>query len=95
MEMNKQFDYKGYRYNVKVAFNVKAERHIGGKRWHKVSISGMGARNWGFEKPEVLDENLVEAINDIQKQAEAYIDGSIVDKLTPVQEALLAMGFHK
>ena len=83
MEMNKQFEYKGYRFNIKVSFNVKAERHIGGKRWHRLSVSGMGARNWSFEKPEVLDEDLVGAINDIQKRAEEYIDGSVVDKLTP------------
>ena len=95
MDMNKQIEYKGHKFNIKVEFNVRAERHIGGKKWHKVSINDMGASNWCFVIPEVLDSDLVKSISIAEHQAAAYVDGRSEDLPTPAVQELLALGFKK
>lgn len=33
--MNKQFEYRGFNFNIKVELNTKVEKRIDGERWQK------------------------------------------------------------
>ena len=43
--MNKQFEYRGFNFNIKVELNTKVEKCIGGERWHTVTTNCMDADN--------------------------------------------------
>lgn len=41
-EANQQFEYKGKNFNIKIEKNIRAERHIGGDRYHRLTVNDMG-----------------------------------------------------
>lgn len=90
-DMNKQFEYNGYKFNIKVEFNTKVERRIGGLRWHTVTINDMGHGNY-YEKKEYEDGNLVAGVQMIESRAKYYVDNRT--DTNPLQDQrLLDLGF--
>ena len=91
--MNNQFEYKGYKFNIKVEFDVKVEKCIGGKRWHRVFLNHMGSANWGVQDNEVEDSSLLGRIEGVKKEAEDWVNKRHNTGYTETQKALLEMGF--
>lgn len=97
MEMNKQFFYKGFNFNIKVVTDFKQDRHVGGKRWHLISLNDMGATNYlklrEVESSEAIDVH----VNGMIVDAKLYVDKTL-DKTvgyTATQKKLFEMGFKE
>lgn len=71
--MNKEFEYRGYKFNIKVDLNIKAERRMGGEVWHLITINCMDKDNY-YKKEEVNDKFLEIAVQDAERVAKKYID---------------------
>ncbi len=89
-EVNKIFEYKGYKFNIKVELHTKAERHAGGKVWNKVTISDMGSGNW-YKTAEVITEHIVLQINTLENMAKEYVDKR--DTRSDIEKELEKIGF--
>lgn len=90
-EMNKQFDYKGYHFNMCVKLNTMVERHPNGKRYHTVICNDMGATNY-YHSKEVLDESLVLQIAFEEELAKKFVDDRENGR-TPLDQRLSDLGF--
>jgi hypothetical protein len=89
--MNKQFEYRGYNFNIKVELNTKAERHPNGKKWHTVTVNCMDKDNY-YKKREVEDDWLTMCIESEEIQARRYVNEIIDGKPTP-DKRLSQLGF--
>ena len=89
--MNKEFEYKGYKFNINVEFNTRVEKRIDGERWHRVTINCMDFDNY-YKKEDVKDRFLEIGVQDAERLAKQYIDEKEDDK-NPYYERLSALGF--
>lgn len=89
--MNKQFEYRGYEFNIKVELNTKIEKRIDGDRWHTVTTNCMGYDNY-YVKDEVNDKLIVIYVQDAERIAKKYIDHKIDGEPSP-DERLKELGF--
>jgi len=89
--MNKEFDYRGYKFNIKVELNTRAERRMDGERWHTVTVNCMDFDNY-YKKEEVKDRFLELCVQDAERLAKQYIDEK-EDGKKPDDERLSALGF--
>ena len=89
--MNKQFDYKSYKFNMSVELNARVERGMDGKRLHKIITNELGFGNF-YITSEVEDDGLKEAISHHENKAKLYAD-SRTKKLTALEELLSEWGF--
>lgn len=71
--MDKEFEYKGYKFNIKVELNTKVEKGINGRKWHTVTINCMGYDNY-YKKAEIQDELLRNTVVAMEAQAIEYIN---------------------
>ena len=71
--LNKVFEYRGFKFNIKLELNTKIEKRIDGDRWHTVTTNCMDSNNF-YTKNEVKDENLEQCIKEIQNNAKIYVD---------------------
>ncbi len=96
-EMNKTFKYKGYKFNIKVELSYKAERRIGGKVWHKITINNMGAANWSKSLEAVGVGNydaydlVIEQISNAESLAKDYVNKR--DTRPEIEKELEELGF--
>ena len=89
--MNKQFEYRGFNFNIKVELNTKVEKCIGGECWHTVTTNCMDADNY-YKKEEVNDKFLVMCVQDCERLAKKYVDEKLDGK--PYADARLSeLGF--
>ena len=89
--MNKEFEYRGYKFNIGVEFNTRVEKRIDGERWHTITINCMDFDNY-YKKEDVKDRFLEMGVQDAERLAKQYIDEKEDDK-NPYYERLAALGF--
>ena len=89
--MNKQFEYRGFNFNIKVELNTKVEKRIDGERWHTVTTNCMDVDNY-YKKEEVNDKLLVMYVQDCERLAKKYVDEKLDEKPYP-DARLLELGF--
>jgi hypothetical protein len=101
-KVNKQFEYKGYKFNTSVELNTKAEKHIGGRIWHTVITNCLGGNNYYDKEEIVMEKSLVSDTNQTtlelciirqRYKAEEYIDKLTYTPKTEAEELLEQMGF--
>ena len=90
--MNKEFLYKGHRFNIKVEFNTRAIRGDIGKSlvWDTITINCMDHDNY-YHKTEVLHEDLIRSVIAEEAAAKRFIDKKL-DNSVENQE-LADLGF--
>jgi hypothetical protein len=92
MTMNKEFEYKGTRFNIKVELDQIVERSIDGKRIHIITINDLGPGNY-YEKYKTETHNMVTMINLAEENAKKYMDNQIELSKTKEQKILESLGF--
>lgn len=90
-EMNKQFEYRGYRFNICVRLDATVERRLNGKRYHTVVCNDMGVTNY-YHKEEVEDQFLVQQVNTEVELAQKFVD-ECEDGKQPLDQRLAHLGF--
>ena len=91
--MNKEFEYRGYRFNIKVELNYRVERSMDGKHQHKITLNDMGPSNYYETKLTetcVLEEDIQLMIEDAQTWVDKREDGS----KTFEEKLLASLGFN-
>lgn len=95
MEMSQVWKHQGYEFNIRVRFETKVEKRIGGKRFHTIILNHLGAANYQEQDDEAEDSNLRERLKQIKAKAIAWIDKRHDTKpLTEIQVELLNEGFE-
>ena len=90
--MNRQFEYRGYNFNTMVELHTKAERHPGGKVWHKILVNDTGLGCY-YQTEEAEDTDLLDTIKRMESAAVEYVDRRET-LLNPVVDQRLAdIGF--
>ena len=93
--LNKEFVYKTYRFNIKVELNHKAERHVGGKVTHKITMNDMGASNW-YKTVEVdaADPKKMETmLTGLENMAKDFVEERLGFGLSEMEIKLMQLGF--
>lgn len=90
-EMNKEFEYRGYKFNIKVELETRVTKEINGDKYHTVLINDMGPGNY-YKKEEVRDSLLEKALYSLEKRAEDYVN-KIIDGRPSHDERLTKLGF--
>ena len=88
---NKQFEYRGFKFNIKVELNTRVEKRIDGDRWHTVTTNFMDVDNY-YQKEEVLDKFLEMQIGDSERYAKEYVNKKL-DGESPIDKRLSSLGF--
>jgi len=91
VKMNKQFEYRGFNFNIKVELNTQVEKRIEVEIWHTVTTNCMDADNY-YKKEEVNDKFLIMCVLDCEILAKRYVDEKLDGKLTPYAR-LSELGF--
>lgn len=76
--MNKQHEYRGYTFNIKVELNHRVERSLDGKREHKITLNDMGVSNYyqtKFCETPVLNLIITSMIHEAEIWVNKQIDG--------------------
>jgi len=89
--MDKEFKYRGYRFNINVALNTRVEKRLGGERWHTVTVNCMDFFNY-YKKEDVKDQFLELCVQDAERLAKRYIDEK-EDGEKSADDRLSALGF--
>ena len=89
--MNKQFEYRGFNFNIKVELNTKVEKRINGERWHTITTNCMDVDNY-YKEEEVSDKFLVVCVQDCERLAKKYVDEKLDGKPSP-DARLSELGF--
>ena len=89
--VNKQFEYRGFKFNIKLELNTRIEKRIDGDRWHTVTCNCIDVDNY-YKKEEVLDKFLEMQIYDSERYAKEYVDKKL-DGEKPVDKRLSDLGF--
>jgi hypothetical protein len=90
--MNKEHEYRGYKFNIKVELNHRVEKRIDGKREHKITLNDMGVTNY-YQTHLAETRNLEETISRMTKDVEKWVDTRIDGDKTPEQLLLEQLGF--
>lgn len=93
---NKGFTYKDYKFNIEIVFNSRLERRINGRRFHQVTINGIG--NVAYLKQyEIEDEDddcfFVQKVENIERLAKEYVDELEVPIISTLEKELETIGF--
>lgn len=75
---NKEFQYGGHRFNIKVELDHLVERHMHGKREHLVVVNDMGPHNY-YKKSLCETRDLVEKISVMEKEAKEWVNSLSVN----------------
>ncbi len=74
--MNKQHEYRGYTFNIKVELNHRVEKRLDGKREHKITLNHMGSSNY-HQTNFCESPHLSFMINSMTREAEIWVDKQI------------------
>ncbi|WP_445713455.1 hypothetical protein [Flavobacterium sp.] len=92
-KLNKEFEYKGYKFNTSVELNTRAERKINGKVWHTIITNCMDGNNY-YQKEEIETFQIEEVVEKHKQNAIDYID-KLTFKEKSFEEMLLSsLGFQ-
>jgi hypothetical protein len=89
-DMNKEFEYRGFKFNIKVTLNTKVEKKTDGNRWHTIVTNDMGAGSY-YKTLKVEDKLLIEGVSAAELAAKNYVDKHL-DQSSP-DERLTKIGF--
>jgi hypothetical protein len=90
--MNKEHEYGGYKFNIKVELNHRVEKRIDGKREHKITVNDMGATNY-YQTHLAESHNLEEIITYMMEDAEKWVYNRTNCDKTQEQLLLENLGF--
>jgi hypothetical protein len=90
--MNKEFEYKGTKFNIKVELDQIVERSIGGKRIHMITVNDMGNGSY-YRKYQTETHNMSMNISRCEEEAKKFIDDIIELSKTEEQKILESLGF--
>lgn len=88
--MNKQFEYRGYKFNIKIELNTRVEKRINGDRYHTVTTNCLGYDNY-YKKEEVNDKLLEVFIHGCEAEAQKYVDRKLDGN--EIENRLSKLGF--
>ena len=92
-KLNKEFEYKGYKFNTSVELNTKIEKKINGKIWHTIITNCMGSNNY-YQKDEIETYQIEEYVQKHKKLVIEYIDKLTYKPQQSFEEQLLSdLGF--
>ena len=92
-KFKKEFVYRGCKFNTTVELNVRAERHLGGERYHRVTTYDMEGDINYYEKHEVPAFKLEETILKHEREAKIYLDIEKDDIYEAEENFLINLGF--
>ena len=90
--MRKKYKYENYEFLIEVKLNVKVERHIGGLRYHQVSIKNMGTDKFDTTAMSTT-EFLETSVKNLEKAARDWVD--FENGATSTEKVLIKLGFTK
>jgi hypothetical protein len=90
-EMNKEFVYCKYKFNIKVELNSRIEKTPNGKIWHNIIVNDMGVTNY-YKKREVEDSLLLKTISDMENDAKLWVDNR-TENISKPDSRLSDLGF--
>lgn len=90
--LSKQYEYREYKFNIKVVLNFKLEKCIDGKREHMITLNDMGPSNY-YQTHLAETYNLEEIIELMCKDAEKWVDKQIDGYKSPEEKILENLGF--
>lgn len=92
-EYNKQFDYRGYQFNITIFLDYKTERRPNGLTWCKIRVNCLGSDNY-YKTEEFLVEFIEDTINEHMNIARQYVDKKLTGpKLSQTEQRLVDIGF--
>jgi hypothetical protein len=92
-EYNKQFDYRGYQFNITIYLDYKVEKRINGKTWSKIRINCLGSDNY-YKTEEFLPELIGDKIYEHMDLARQYVDNKLTGPpLSETENKLIKLGF--
>lgn len=91
-KLNKEFEYKTYKFNISVDLNTKVEKRMNGKKWHTIITNCMGGNNY-YQKQEVETYQLEEAVKEHKQNAIDYIDKLTYKQQSFEEQILSGLGF--
>lgn len=91
-QFNKEFYYRGYRFNTSVELNTTAERRPNGKVWHTVVTNCMDGGNF-YRKEDVVTDALEGVIELHRTKCREYIDKLNCNPKTKEELLLTSLGF--
>ena len=92
-KLNKEFEYKGYKFNTSVELNTRAERKINGKVWYTIITNCMDGNNY-YQKEEVETFQIEEVVEKHKQNAIDYIDKLTYKKKSFEEMLLSSLGFQ-
>jgi len=91
--MTKEFEYRGYTFNIKVELNYEIDRHLGGISRHRIVLNDMGPSNY-YETKYCVSMDLSYSINDMTGAAKRWVDKQLDNSRTEEEELLISLGFN-
>ncbi len=91
-KLNKEFYYKGYRFNTSIELNTKVERILDGKVWHTIITNCMDGNNY-YQKEVIETSQIEEYVQKHNKSAEEYIDKLTYTQQSYEEQLLYKLGF--
>lgn len=91
-KLNKEFDYKGYKFNTSVELNTRMERRMSGRRWHTIITNCIGSNNY-YQKDEIETFQIEEYVEKHKRLAIDYIDKLTYKPQSFEEQLLSSLGF--
>lgn len=86
--MEKKIKYKTYNFIMEVMMNFKVEKHLNGKRYHR--ITGVCGELQYFATKEVEDSLLTKGVEKVEGDFKKFVDDLGKEKIDP---RLAILGF--
>ena len=91
-KLNREFDYKDYKFNTSVELNTKVEKRLNGKRWHTIITNCMDGNNY-YKKDEIETFQIEEYVEKHKQLAIEDIDKLTYKPQSFEEQLLLGLGF--
>jgi hypothetical protein len=91
-KLNKQFEYRGYKFNMSVELNTKVEKKLNGKRLHTIITNCMGSNNY-YLKDEIETYQIEEYVERHKQLVTDYIDKLLYKEVSFEEKLLSGLGF--
>ena len=91
-KLNKEFDYKTYKFNTSIELNTKVEKRLNGKRWHTIITNCMDGNNY-YKKDEIETFQIEEYVEKHKQLAIEYIDKLTYKPQSFEEQLLSGLGF--
>jgi hypothetical protein len=92
-KLNKEFEYKNYRFNTSIELNTKIEKRLNGKIFHTIITNCMGGSNY-YQKEEIETHQIEEYTNNHYLLAINFVDKLENKVFSKEEEILINLGFN-